>query len=86
MSRFRRLDRLAGLGYHGVLLLGLDDVQTSTDFKHEVIKRPARKLLYVKPLSESSAKISTWETNVNSERYGYPVLYDVTIGKDPFDG
>lgn len=80
-SRFVRLDKLAGIGEYGVLLLGLDDVQKKEDFK-EAVKSGARKLHYVKPLGQGSAKISTWEKDASNPRYGLPVLYDVTITSD----
>lgn len=77
-SKFARLDRLTGIGHYGVLLLGLDDVKSSQDFKNPVTPRN-RKLLYVKPLSEKSAEINYWEKNTNNERYGLPTIYNITI-------
>ena len=75
-SRLSRVDRLTGIGRYGVLLLGLDDVRVQDDFAKPV-KAGKRKLVYLKPFGEDSAKISTYETNPNSARYGFPVLYDV---------
>lgn len=75
-SRLARLDRLTGLGKYGVLMLGLNDVSTIEDFKTPVTGK-GKKLLYVKPLSSESAKIATYETDPNNERYGLPILYDV---------
>lgn len=77
-SKFARLDRLTGIGHYGILLLGLDDVKTAGDFSKPVLTGE-RKLLYVKPLSEKSAKVKTWEENTSSERYGLPVIYDIII-------
>ncbi len=76
-SRFIRLDKLAGVGTYGVLVLGLDDVKNKEDAAKQVTGR--RKLMYVKPLGQDNAKISTWETKVGNKRYGMPLLYDVTI-------
>lgn len=84
-SRFARVDRLTSLGKYGVLLLGLDDVRTKEDFRRPVQAvqaaqtNAARKLLYVKPLSEYSAKIENWEARTDSERYGLPTVYRVEI-------
>ncbi len=76
-SRFIRLDKLAGIGTYGVLVLGLDDVKNKEDAAKQVVGK--RKLMYVKPLGQDNAKIATWETKVGNKRYGMPLLYDVTI-------
>lgn len=76
-SRFMRLDKLAGIGRYGVLLLGLNDTKNKKDFA-----KPAtgtKKLLYVKPLGEGNAKIAKWEDDTSSSRFGKPVTYDVTV-------
>jgi phage-related protein (TIGR01555 family) len=78
-SKFVRLDKLSSIGYYGVLLLGLDDVQSATTDFQKPIATGKRKLLYVKPLAEGSAEVTQWETNPNNERYGQPKIYDVTI-------
>jgi hypothetical protein len=41
-----------------------------------------RRLLYLRPLSQSQCQISRWETNPTSPRYLHPVEYQVTVG-DP---
>ena len=76
-SRFIRLDKLAGIGKYGVLVLGLDDVKKKDDAKLPVVGK--RKLMYVKPLGQDNAKIASWETKPGNKRYGLPVLYDITI-------
>jgi len=78
-SKFIRLDKLTGLGRYGVMLLGFDDITKIEDYAKPVSKRGKRKLLYVRPLGESGAVISTWERNVNNERYGLPLIYDVVL-------
>lgn len=78
-SRFARVDRLAGLGKYGILLFGLDDVHTKEDFQRPVQGGQGRKLLYVKPLSEYSAQIESWEAQTDSERYGLPTIYRVEV-------
>lgn len=74
---FIRLDKLASLGKYGVLFFGFDDVVNSVDFMKPVMPGK-RKLLYVKPLSEVSAIIDSFETNPKNPRYGLPLYYTVT--------
>lgn len=78
-SKFARLDRLTCLGHYGILLFGLDDVKVPGDFSNPVTG--TRKLLYIKPLSEKSAKIQKYETNTSSERYGLPLLYQISMDR-----
>jgi len=77
---FSRLDRLSHIGTYGVLLFGFNDVQKREDFAKPV-SNAVSKLLYVKPLGEKSATIAEWDTNPNSERYGLPEYYDITISE-----
>jgi len=77
-TKFVRLDKLTGLGGFGVMLLGFDDVRNTNGYSHPV-KKGGRKLLYVRPLGASSAKISGWEKNVANERYGLPLFYDIIL-------
>ena len=77
-SKFVRLDKLAGIGNYGVLVLGLSDVKSRKDYEQPVIGKKL-KLVYVKPFGQESARISTYEDKTDSPRYGLPVLYDVTI-------
>ncbi len=77
-SKFKRADRLTGLSHYGVMLLGLDDVQTSTDFINPV-KEGKRKLLYVKPFGEANATISSYVTDAKNPRYGLPLTYGITV-------
>ena len=77
---FSRLDRLSHIGRYGVLLFGFNDVQKQEDFAKPV-SSSVSDLLYVKPLGEKSAKIANWDINPNSERYGLPEYYDITISE-----
>jgi hypothetical protein len=77
-SIFSRLDRLTGLGQYGVLLFGLDDVNKREDFANPV-KSGNRKLIYLKPFSEESAKIEFYEDDPKNVRYGLPKLYNITV-------
>lgn len=80
-TRFRAVDKLASIGEYAVLLLGFDDV-TTVDVFSQPIAAGKRSLLYVMPYSEDSAKISLYDRNPNSERFGKPLLYDITSGTE----
>ena len=56
-SLFTRVDKLTGIGRYGVLLLGLDDVANPMGFQLPV-RTGKRKLKYIKPFSEETARIS----------------------------
>ena len=86
-SRFNQLDRLSGIGRYGVLLLGLSDVSKPSEFATAVGDNPSanRRLMYVKPLTEESAKVKTWETDPKEPRYGLPLTYEVVISGEEND-
>jgi hypothetical protein len=73
-----RVDRLTGIGTYGVLLLGLDDVSSTEGFKNPV-RAGARKLVYLKPFSEKTAKILTYVDNPKNSRYGKPLIYELQV-------
>ena len=76
---FLRADKMCHLGRYSILLLGFNDVNILADFKNEVKGSP--KLLYIKPLSENSAKVEDkdLEKDPSSPRYGFPAMYDITL-------
>lgn len=76
-SVFMRADKLAGLGNYSVILLGLDDVRSREGFRNKV--RKGSKLIYVKPLSMTSAVINEWDKDSKSPRYGKPLYYKVSL-------
>jgi len=76
-SVLKRLDKLTGIGRFGILLLGLDDVKTPDNMKTAVTGK--RKLVYLKPFSEASVIISSWERDPTNSRYGLPLVYDITV-------
>jgi len=78
MSRLKRLDRLSCIGQYGVLFLGFDDVTDRTQLRAPV-SGTGRKLLYVKPFSETSAVVKKYDSNTASPRYGLPETYELTI-------
>ena len=77
-SLFARVDRLTGIGHYGVLLLGLNDVKKREDFIKPVASGQ-RKLMYVKPFGEKSAKIDKYEDDPSNERYGMPKIYSIEV-------
>ena len=79
-----RLDKLTGIGRYGVLVLGLDDV-SDTDGFLKPVKRGVRKLMYVKPFGEKSAKITRFVSDPQDERYGLPLEYTIEAS-DVTDG
>lgn len=76
---FTRVDRLTGIGRYGVLLLGLNDVANPDQFVKPVKPGGKYKLMYLKPFSEDTAKIDTYEEDTKSERYGKPLFYSVNV-------
>lgn len=73
----RRLDRLSRVGHYAVLLLGFDDSKSM----HEPVEgRPL--LRYLSAYSERSAKVIEWDTNPQSERFGLPLAYQVSVKSD----
>jgi hypothetical protein len=78
-SKYIRVDKLSGIGEYGVLLLGLSDVTTTLDFQVPVNPSTTLKLLYVKPLSENSAKILSYYSDPANPLYGRPEFYNVMM-------
>lgn len=79
-TMFSRVDRLTGIGRYGVLLLGLNDVKNSEGFQLPVNKnKKDYKLMYMKPFSEETAKVASFEKNASSDRYGQPLFYEIAV-------
>lgn len=76
-SKFSRVDRLQRIGSFGVLLLGLSDVKVSEDWAKDATINS--KLMYVRPFSEKSAQIDSYEDDTKNKRYGLPKIYSITI-------
>jgi len=74
-----RVDKLTGIGRYGVLLLGFDDVKKPDDFQIPLIAGGKKKLLYLKPFGEKTAKIFNYEADTKNERYGKPLHYQVDV-------
>lgn len=69
-----RSDILAGIGYFGILVLGFDDGKPLTA---PLQQGSAKELLYVQPYSNPYVSVSAWDIDMQSPRYGLPVMYQV---------
>lgn len=76
-SIFTRLDKLTGLGQYGILMFGMSDVHNKEDWKKSV--KVGSKLLYLRPFSQNSVKISEYEKDPNNRRFGKPKTYTITM-------
>lgn len=74
-SYFSRADTLAQIGRYSVLMLGFND-----NNKLDIEVNGATELLYVQPYSEKNAKVSSFDANTKSPRFGLPLLYEVNTG------
>ena len=75
-----RVDRLAGIGRFGVLLIGARDNQPlSQPLKANSLKAPAD-ILYLSVYSEGSTQILTYDRDAQSARFGLPETYQVQMG------
>ena len=75
-ERFTRADRLSGIGRFGGLVLGIVDGGALSE-PVKAVSGPD-KLIYVRAFGEMSAAITEFDTDPTSERYGQPVLYQIT--------
>jgi hypothetical protein len=80
IMKLRRLDLLATLGQFAILYLGFADGRkpgVPADFN--------KKISFVTPVPEDRVKITNSETDINSPRYGLPILYEITITDENVD-
>lgn len=79
---FKRADILSRIGEHGysVILIG-DGSRTPLD---QPISPSItfESLIYLQPLHEKNATILEWDEDVYSERYSYPLVYQLKLGSD----
>ena len=78
---FRRADILACLGHFSLIFLGLNDVSTVEQLENPVVRGEGRDIIYLSVFSELHAKISKLDDNVNSPRYGLPLLYEIDFSR-----
>lgn len=72
----QRADKLTGLGRYSIILFGMNDCKKYEDYQKKIAANA--KLLWLKPLPESTAVIESFDTNVNSDRFGLPEFYSIT--------
>lgn len=78
----QRVNEESGIGSYGVLLLGVND---GKPLKEELeFGKTKRKLLFLRVFDESLARITKFETDESSPRFGQPVEYSVSFN-DPRD-
>jgi uncharacterized protein len=75
-----RVDRLAGIGRFGVLLIGARDNQAlSVPLKAHSLKTTTD-ILYLSAFAEGSVTILTYERDPQSVRFGLPDTYQIQMG------
>lgn len=77
-----RVDRLSGIGRFGILVMGFQDGQKLNSPRGN---RKA-KLLYLQAWGEPNVEILRYDADQTSPRYGMPLMYRVTPGKDDEEG
>jgi hypothetical protein len=83
----RKADLVSGIGRWGVLFLGLSDVEIREDFAEPAEK--GSELLYLTPLNESQARVSTTVSDPADPRFGEPEFYELvfeTTGQKTVEG
>src|SRR5438309_2945219 len=70
-SYFKRVDVLAGIGYYGVLLLGVNRGNLETQIQSGAFRSPAD-LLFLSAFSQRHAQVKNYDDNPNSPNYGKP--------------
>jgi hypothetical protein len=71
-----RADILAGIGHYGVMLLGVND---GKELSEPLEPKEGMELLYLRPLDQSLADVTVWETDRNDKRFGRPTVYSLTL-------
>ena len=75
-----RLDRLAGIGRFGIMLLGVrDGLPLSQPLRQSALHSPDD-VLYLSVFSEGSVTIQTFDKDTQSPRFGLPETYQVQMG------
>lgn len=77
----QRVDRLAGVGRYGVLLIGTTGAAKLSDELLANSLRTPQDVLYLSVFSEGSAMITSLNRDTNNERFGLPAQYTITFGE-----
>lgn len=79
---FKRADILSRIGEHGYSVILIGD-KSKTPLDQEIPKSITfDSLIYLQPLHERNATILEWDEDVYSERYSYPLIYQLKLGSD----
>lgn len=78
-----RVDRLAGIGRYGVLLIGSKDGKLAEPL--EKVGGP-EDIIFLSTFSEAYAEIKDFEQDVNNPRFGHPSLYEIDLAGDILSG
>ena len=78
-KQLERADKLAGLGNYSTILLGISD---DTAMDRPIIKKLDNELLYMQPYAQPNAEILEIDADVNSPRFGLPLMYRIST-QDP---
>lgn len=79
---FKRADILSRIGEHGYSVILIGD-KSKTPLDQEISSSITfESLIYLQPLHERNATILEWDEDVYSERYSYPLIYQVRLGSD----
>ena len=82
-SYLERVDRLSGIGHYGVLLIGTKDGQLSEPLEKVA---SAQDVIYLSTFSEVYATVNTYDTDVNSPRFGRPETYRIDMSSNVVKG
>lgn len=79
----KRVDELSGVGRYGVLFLGLNDLkegeQPSKPAEFKPTDKPTKKVMFLRAFPEHLAKVTQYDQDLLSPRYGQPVMYSITM-------
>lgn len=73
-----RLDKLSALGSYAGMVIGIDDGE---DLDKPVKPGGSHNLLYLQPYAEMALKVTSYDRNEQSPRFGKPVMYAVQPGR-----
>ncbi len=81
-----RVDRLAGVGRYGILMIGASDVATDQDLAMPLGKlKGPESILFLQAFHEGDADIEIWDKDPASPRFGHPILYTLKISRGVTD-
>jgi hypothetical protein len=79
-SHMARVDRLAGIGHYGVLMLGIQGGPSDQPLQESYPGPEA--LRYLRPFAQIHAEIESLNENPNDPRFGMPETYNLTFDNE----